>query len=107
MELTAQHCQSLPKGSPALSDEEEQSLLPQVPGWDLKDKTIVRTYEFDSYWAGLGFVNAVAWIAQSENHHPDIVLLYKKVTVTFSTHSVGGLSLNDFICAAKANALVA
>src|SRR5262245_51747478 len=101
MDLKEQHCQRLPKGSPALTDAETGALLPQVPGWERRDSTLVKTFSFDSYEAGLKFLNAVAGIAQSENHHPDLLLLYKKVTVTFSTHSVGGLSMNDFICAAK------
>lgn len=106
MNLTSQHSQALPKGTPALSATAAQALLKKLPDWEIKAKTLRCTFTFDSYWAGLGFVNAVAWIAQTENHHPDIVLVYKEVTVTFSTHSVKGLSLNDFICAAKVNALV-
>ena len=106
MKLTAQRCKNLPKGTPALSEKAARALLNAVPGWKMKSKQIRRKFEFDSYWAGLGFVNAVAWIAQTENHHPDITLGYKEATITFSTHSVKGLSHNDFICAAKANALV-
>jgi 4a-hydroxytetrahydrobiopterin dehydratase len=107
MNLSGQHCQPLPQGTPPLSRDQLTRLLPQVPGWEL-DKTgkaIFRIFTFESYWEGLGFVNAVAWIAQQEKHHPDIELLYKKVRVLFTTHSVDGLSENDFICAARANAL--
>lgn len=108
MTLNQQHCQPCAKGTPPLTQDQILRLLPQVPGWelDLTGKAIFRLFTFESYWQGLGFVNAVAWIAQVEQHHPDIELLYKKVKVQFATHSVGGLSDNDFICAAKANALL-
>ncbi len=72
---------------------------------DAGAKEIRRTFDFKDYYAGIAFVNAVAWIAHREDHHPDLAVGYDKVTVTFSTHSVGGLSENDFICAAKIDAL--
>lgn len=106
MKLSAQRCKPMPKGSPALKEQAARALLNAVPGWKMKNKKISRTFQFESYWAGLGFVNALAWIAQAEDHHPDMELGYKTATVTFTTHSVKGLSHNDFICAAKANALV-
>jgi len=68
-------------------------------------KEIRRTFAFKDYYASMAFVNAVAWIAHREDHHPDMAVGYNKVTVVFSTHSVGGLSENDFIGAAKIDAL--
>ena|SRR6185369_7207959 len=108
MSLKDKHCVPCKAGSPALPRAQAEALLGEIPGWELDQagKQISRLFEFDSYWAGLGFVNAVAWMAQSEKHHPDVALLYKKVRVSYSTHAVNGLSDNDFICAAKANALV-
>jgi 4a-hydroxytetrahydrobiopterin dehydratase len=108
MTLLQKHCKNCAPGTPALGKDEAEGLLVQTPGWDMDPsrKAVAKTFSFDSYWAGLGFVNAVAWIAQSEKHHPDVELLYKKVKVRFSTHAVDGLSENDFICAAKVNALV-
>lgn len=105
MNLVEKHCEA---GSPALEKAAAETLLGQVPGWGIEaaKKEISKTFAFDSYWEGLGFVNAVAWIAQAEKHHPDIVLLYKKAKVSFTTHDAGGLSENDFICAAKVNALI-
>jgi 4a-hydroxytetrahydrobiopterin dehydratase len=84
-------------------------LLAQFPQWQRVDegRAIQRDFSFDSYWAGLGFVNAVAWIAQQEKHHPDIELGYKKARVKFSTHAANGLTENDFICAAKVDRLLA
>jgi 4a-hydroxytetrahydrobiopterin dehydratase len=68
-------------------------------------KTIHRTFRFQSHYASIAFVNAVAWISHREDHHPDMAVGYNTVTVSYSTHSVGGLSENDFICAAKIDAL--
>ena len=68
--------------------------------------SIVRTFEFAGYYRTIGFVNAVAWVAESEGHHPDLQVRYGKVEVLYTTHSIKGLSENDFICAAKINLLV-
>jgi len=82
-------------------------LLPQVPGWELAEagQALVRTFRFKDYYATMAFVNALAWIAHHEDHHPDLGVHYDRAVVRFSTHDVGGLSENDFICAAKASAL--
>ncbi len=82
-------------------------LQPQVPGWELADAgtVLTRTFHFTDYYQTLAFVNALAWIAHREDHHPDLSVHYDRVIVRFSTHDVGGLSENDFICAAKASAL--
>ena len=61
--------------------------------------------EFKDYYATMAFVNALAWIAHREDHHPDLAVHYDRAVVRFSTHDVGGLSENDFICAAKTSAL--
>jgi 4a-hydroxytetrahydrobiopterin dehydratase len=76
--------------------------------WKLSDdgKQIAGTFEFKNYYRTTSFVNAVAWIANSEDHHPDINFGYKTAVVTFWTHAIGGLSENDFICAAKVDALL-
>lgn len=79
--------------------------LQQVDGWSLVDGAIEKSFNFTDYHRTMAFVNAVAWIAHREDHHPDISFGYKRCTLRFSTHSVGGLSLNDFICAAKVNSL--
>ena len=68
-------------------------------------KEIARTYKFKNYYETMAFVNALAWIAHREDHHPDLLVGYNRVQVRFSTHSIGGLSENDFICAAKIDAL--
>jgi 4a-hydroxytetrahydrobiopterin dehydratase len=107
MALTQKTCKPCEGGMPPLGPDQIALFLAETAGWevDAGKKEIRKLFAFDSYWAGLGFVNAVAWIAQREKHHPDIELGYKKVLVKYSTHAVGGLSENDFICAAKINAL--
>jgi 4a-hydroxytetrahydrobiopterin dehydratase len=105
IDLATKHCS--PQTGPALFRPVAENLLNQLTGWTMDAGTteIRRTFAFKDYYAGMAFVNAVAWIAHREDHHPDLAVGYNKVTVTFSTHSVGGLSENDFICAAKIDAL--
>jgi 4a-hydroxytetrahydrobiopterin dehydratase len=107
MPLIEQRCQACGPGTPSLSETALTPLLAQVSLWKRVDegRALERSFAFDSYWAGLGFVNAVAWIAQQEKHHPDMELGYKKVRVRFSTHAANGLTENDFICAAKVDRL--
>jgi len=82
-------------------------LLPQIPGWELAEggQALLRTFRFKDYYATMAFVNALAWIAHHEDHHPDLGVHYDRAVVRYSTHDVGGLSENDFICAAKTSAL--
>ena len=85
-----------------------RELLSQVDGWELVEdgKAVSRTFRFDDYHRTMAFVNALAFIAHREDHHPDLSVHYDRVVVRYSTHDVGGLSENDFICAAKADQLV-
>ena len=89
-----------------MAPDEIATLLQQVPGWILADGTIQKRYDFKDYHRTMAFVNAVAWIAHAEDHHPDLLVSYNRCTVRFNTHSVGGISLNDFICAARVDALL-
>ena len=93
---------------PTLSREEAEALLPQTPGWELSDdsKSIRRRFEFKGFYKCMAFINAMAWVANSENHHPDFAAGYNYCEVTYTTHAIDGLSENDFICAAKLNALL-
>lgn len=81
--------------------------LAQVSGWQSVDGAIEKTFSFKNYHETIAFVNALAWISHAEDHHPDLAVSYSRCVVRFSTHSVAGVSINDFICAAKADALVA
>jgi 4a-hydroxytetrahydrobiopterin dehydratase len=104
IELAAMHCKPL-EGHPAMSSGEIATHLQRVDGWTLEDGAIEKTFRFADYHHTMAFVNAVAWIAHREDHHPDIAFGYNRCTLRFNTHSVGGISLNDFICAAKVDAL--
>ena len=90
-----------------LGDARLRELQPQVPDWSLVEdgKAIRRTFTFEDYYRTMAFVNALAFIAHREDHHPDLEVHYDRVVVRYSTHDVGGLSENDFICAAKADNL--
>jgi 4a-hydroxytetrahydrobiopterin dehydratase len=103
--LVALHCNPL-EGHGAMSMAEVDRHLRDVSGWALEGGAIEKTYHFEDYHRTMAFVNAVAWIAHREDHHPDIAFSYNRCTLRFSTHSVGGISLNDFICAAKVDALL-
>ena len=103
--LLAMSCK--PRSGAALSRSEAEKLLREIPGWAISDdaKEISRVYKFGNYYETLAFVNAQAWVVHREDHHPDLEVGYNRCRVRFSTHSVNGLSENDFICAAKINAL--
>jgi 4a-hydroxytetrahydrobiopterin dehydratase len=105
--LASMKCKDLPAGTPALTRTQIDTLLKEVPGWDYDGKVVGKTYSFKNYHETMAFVNAVAWIAHREDHHPDMSVSYNRCRVEFSTHSIGGISDNDFICAAKIEALQA
>jgi len=103
------HCKPLKGVENKTAATEVKMLLKQLPGWKLIDKgeAIEKTYNFKNYYRTLAFVNALAYIAHREDHHPDLGVHYNKTVVRYSTHDVGGLSMNDFICAAKVERLAA
>ena len=108
-DLTQKHCESCEGIGTALDAEQIQKLLPQLHStWQVsKDqKEIQRAFSFANFYETMAFVNALAWIAHAEDHHPDLALGYNRCVVRFNTHSVGGISINDFICAAKVDALL-
>jgi 4a-hydroxytetrahydrobiopterin dehydratase len=102
--LALQHCQAL-EGQPPLTPAQISSHLAQAPGWAFDGTHIHKRFDFADYHRTIAFVNALAWVAHQEDHHPDLRVSYNQCTVRFNTHSVGGISLNDFICAAKVDAL--
>jgi 4a-hydroxytetrahydrobiopterin dehydratase len=89
----------------ALHDNEIASRLAKLDGWARDAARIVKIYRFANYHETLAFVNAVAWVAQICNHHPDLEVGYNRCTVAYTTHASGGLSAKDFDCAAKIDAL--
>ncbi len=97
--LLERHCRPRKDEAP-LDRAAAEELLNQLSGWSIdNDKVLSQEYRFKNYYETMAFVNAVAWIAHREDHHPDMEVGYNRCCVRFSTHSVGGLSENDFICA--------
>jgi len=107
-DLTTQKCVPCEGGVPALKHSEATALCAQLhTDWKLAadDKSIARTFKFKDFYRTMSFVNAVAHIANTEDHHPDFAVGYDHCGLTFSTHAIDGLSQNDFICAAKVDLL--
>jgi 4a-hydroxytetrahydrobiopterin dehydratase len=107
-DLARKKCTPCEGGVDPLSAEKAKLLHGQVPSWSLADdaKELSRTFQFRDYYGTMAFVNAVAWMAHQEDHHPDLEVGYNRCRVRYSTHAIGGLSDNDFICAAKVDALI-
>jgi 4a-hydroxytetrahydrobiopterin dehydratase len=104
-DLLAQKCRDLPPGTPPLTEAQIAVLLPATPGWTHEGGIIGKTFSFTNYYQTMAFVNGVALIAHREDHHPEMTVSYNRCRVAFNTHSIGGISMNDFICAAKLEAL--
>ncbi|MBK5104221.1 MAG: 4a-hydroxytetrahydrobiopterin dehydratase [Burkholderiales bacterium] len=98
-------CRPLPAGTPPLAQAQIDAGLARLPGWTHEGGAIGKTFAFRNYAETMAFANGVAGIAQREDHHPEMLVGYDKCRVAYSTHSVGGISENDFICAAKIEAL--
>ena len=90
----------------ALAPDQWPPMLAQLKGWVVLDGVLQKSFRFSGFHHTMAFVNVVAWVAHAEDHHPDLLVSYGFCTVRFSTHSVGGISINDFICAAQVDALV-
>lgn len=107
--LVQKRCTACTPSTPRIEERELAQYLAQVPGFATNsEKTLIeRRFQFKDYPETMLFVNAVAAIAHREDHHPDLEVSYNSCTVRFTTHAIKGLSENDFICAAKVNALLA
>ena len=105
--LSHKRCVPCEGGVPPLDHQTVNKLLRQIPNWELKDdgKVIMRHFQFSNYYMTMAFVNAIAWMAHQEDHHPDLEVSYNYCKVRYHTHAIDGLSENDFICAAKVDAL--
>ena len=104
-ELTRKRCKPCEGGVAPYNAAQTRDMLKKVKGWIVEDGKLVKLYPFKNYYETLAFVNALAWISHREDHHPDLEVGYNKCKVAYVTHAIGGLSENDFICAAKADAL--
>lgn len=105
-ELANKKCKPCEGGTASLPEVKIRKALTGLPGWQFTNGRIEKTFSFKNYYQTTAFVNAVAWIAHTEDHHPDIEFGYKACTVRYSTHSIGGISENDLICAAKVEVLL-
>lgn len=104
--LAAAHCR--PLGADArLAGAKLAERLRALPQWHVQGEAIVRRYAFDDYHRTMAFVNALAEVAHAEDHHPEMTVAYDRCTVLYATHSAGGVTDNDLICAAKADAIYA
>lgn len=104
-ELARRKCQPCEGGIAPLDETQLGPLLKGLPGWAREGKGIAKTFRFKNSYETMAFVNAVAWVAHREDHHPDLRVGYSECHVAWWTHAIGGLSENDFICAAKVDAL--
>lgn len=105
LDLAKRRCKPSAGGTEPLADDQIAEMLRELRGWTHGNGAIARTYAFPNYAQTLAFANALAWIAHREDHHPEVTIGYDTCRVTYTTHDVGGLSENDFICAAKLDAL--
>jgi 4a-hydroxytetrahydrobiopterin dehydratase len=105
MKLAEKVCKPVQADTAPLSHKETEELLREIPLWSLSGKSIQRESHFKDFRQAMDFVNNVASIANDQDHHPDIFISYNKVRLILSTHKIGGLSLNDFILAARIDLL--
>ena len=103
--LSQMHCAAGGQAA-ALSGADIEAHLGSLTDWKLIGHEIKKTFQFKNYHETMAFVNASAWISHREDHHPDMSVHYNKCVVAYSTHDAGGITLNDFICAAKLDALL-
>jgi 4a-hydroxytetrahydrobiopterin dehydratase len=94
-------------GAPRLDASTVDAALADLPGWERREDALVRTFRFDDFHRTMAFVNAVAFIAHREDHHPDLSVHFNRCVVRFSTHDAGGITRNDLILATRVGALVA
>lgn len=105
-DLAGKTCKPCEGGVPPMAQAEIERMLEALDRWEQAGKEIARTFHFNNYYETMAFVNATAWISHREDHHPDLEVGYRQCRVRYSTHAIGGLSENDFICAAKIDSLL-
>lgn len=107
-DLSQRHCVPCEGGVAPMERGQAEELLAELDGWELSEdgKMISRRFEFRGFFRTMSFINAMAWVVNNEGHHPDFSAGYNYCEVGFTTHAIDGLSENDFICAAKINALL-
>ena len=104
-DLATRRCKPCEGGAEPLKPNEVETMLGLLKGWRLAFGQITKLYSFDNHYQAVAFLNAAAWVSHREDHHPDITVGFNTCRVAYKTHAVNGLSENDFICAAKLDAL--
>lgn len=105
MELHQKKCKPCEGGVPPLTLEEGRAMMAHLNDWELSEKQIQKDFKFKNFAEAMRFVNRVADLAESEGHHPDIHISWNRVSLSLTTHAIGGLSENDFILASKIDRL--
>lgn len=104
-ELATKKCKPCEGGVAPLAEAQIKPMLKGLQGWSVQNGRLAKEYSFQNYYQTMAFVNALAWISHREDHHPDLTVTYNSCRVEYVTHAIGGLSENDFVCAAKCDAL--
>jgi 4a-hydroxytetrahydrobiopterin dehydratase len=104
-DLARKKCTPCEGGVAPYTEAQARELLKQLKGWILEEGKLVKVYAFTNYYQTMAFVDAHAWMSHREDHHADLRIGYNQCRIEYSTHAIGGLSENDFICAAKCDAL--
>ena len=104
-ELVRKKCKPCEGGEKPMTPIQIGHMLKGLTGWEYKNEMVRKTFKFKNYYETMAFANATAWISHREDHHPDIAVGYNQATVAYMTHAIKGISENDFICAAKVDAL--
>jgi 4a-hydroxytetrahydrobiopterin dehydratase len=104
-DLASRKCKPCEGGVAPYTEQQAGAMLEQLKGWVIEQAKLVKLYPFTNYYQTMAFVNALAWVSHREDHHPDLAVGYNKCRVEYSTHAAGGLTENDFICAAKCDLL--
>ncbi len=105
-DFTTKTCKPCEGGTSPLQAAEIEENIASIDDWAVVDGHLERTFQFENFYETIAFVNVVAWLANQEDHHPDLEVSYRNCTVRYWTHAIDGLSENDFICAAKINNLM-
>ena len=108
--LSKGSCEACRIDAPKVTNSEIESLMPQIPSWSILEnddiKKLVCSFAFLDYDQTVNFANSVTKLAEEEDHHPEIIIEWGKVTVSWWSHKIKGLHMNDFICAAKTDELL-
>jgi len=105
-DLAKRKCKPCEGGVAPYNPQQTKDMLKQLKGWIVEDGKLVKVYPFSNYYQTMAFVNTLAWISHRDDPHPALLFGYNNCRVYYSTHAIGGLSENDFICAAKCDALL-